>query len=300
MHETETTTMFRWIADAYEQSQRVRIETGERIRAVVQGREQDSEPLDVSADEILKQIAKGDTLGPVPILGRTYRRFWQEEQDLRKDMLTSLKEHPVYPWLSRVRGIGPTLACKLVARFDAEKADYASSFWSYAGLGTVPGERYKCEKCGLVRAWPVGTNVTGKHQSLSKGRCTGKLEKIAGPEDGVRCAQPRATRGEKRSYDAYAKKVCYLVGTSFLKAGGPYEEHYRKHRARLEVERPGWADGRKHLTALRITEKLFLSHLWQVWREAIGLPTPDPWVMEHGGHDASTKIGPWEMVEDDE
>jgi hypothetical protein len=27
----------RWIADAYEQTQRVRIQTGERIRAVVQG-----------------------------------------------------------------------------------------------------------------------------------------------------------------------------------------------------------------------------------------------------------------------
>jgi hypothetical protein len=80
-------------------------------------------------------------------------------------------------------------------------------------------------------------------------------------------------------YDRRAKQVCYLIGTAFLKAGGPYEEFYRRQRAKLDVERPGWATVRKHLTCLRKTEKLFLSHLWLVWREAVGLPITLPYIM---------------------
>lgn len=301
----------RFLADNYEQAQTLRRSVEERIRAVVQGRDEtfvplgtiipddDDEPVWIdehgearTAAETLEAIRATEVSGPVPMLGRSYRRYWLEERETFRDMRAALDAHPAWPWLEQVRGMGPTLACKLLARLDPEKAPYASSFWSYCGLGTVPGERYKCPDCGRVRGFPVGYNVTGKHSG-----CEGKLEKIAGPEDGVRVAQPKAARGEKSSYDKYAKKVCYLVGTSFLKAGGPYEEFYRRERAKVEVEKPGWADGRKHYKALRKTEKLFLSHLWQVWREALGMPTPDPWAQAHGGHDPEGKIKPGDMVE---
>ncbi len=306
----------RFLADNYEQAQRLRIEIGERIRAVVQGRDETFVPIGevlfpveddggepvwliggetYTADETLALVQRGESLGPVPLLGRSYHRYWTEERETYRDMMAALKSHPAWEWLDKVRGIGPTLGCKLLARFDATRAEHASSFWAYAGLGTVPGERYRCDTCGLVRAWPVGYNVTGAHKALGTTKaCQGSLERVAGPDDGVRCAQPKPGRGQKATYDQYAKKILYLVGTSFLKAGGPYEEFYRRERAKAEVERPGWADGRKHYLALRKTEKLFLSHLWQVWREALGLPTPDPWAIAHGGHDG--KIEPWDMV----
>jgi hypothetical protein len=310
----------RWLADTYEQAQRVRIETGERIRAVVQGRdrtfevygellpERELQPamwrqevgvgFAMTADDVLEGIAAGGTLGPVLLLGRTYRRHWEEEREMFKEMKAALKAHPVYPWLSRIKGIGPTLGCKLLARFDAERAPYSSSFWAYAGLDTVPGTLYRCEECGLERSYPPAYNVSGAHKRGGSGAaCKGKLSAVVAAE--VRVARPRHAAGEKASYDAYAKKILYLVGTSFLKAGGPYEQHYRRHRDRLETERPSWPDGRKHLTALRITEKLFLSHLWQVWRQALGLPTPRPWIEAHGGHDASSHIDPWSMVEEE-
>lgn len=288
----------RWLADNYEQAQRLRIEVGERIRAVLQGRDESwgwELDKEVDADAMLKAIAAGDEIGPVPMLARSYRRYWTEERETYGDMMSAWRSHPAYEWISRVRGIGPTLGCKLLARLDPEKAPHASSFWAYCGLATVPGDRYRCSVCGLVRGFATGYKVTGKHKrNGSGGNCKGTLERTAGPEDGVRVAQPRATRGKTRSYDAYAKKVMYLVGTSFLKAGGAYEEVYRRHRARLEAERPGWADGRKHLTALRITEKLFLSHLWLVWRAALGLPTNAPYAeaeLDHAG-----MIDPWSMV----
>jgi len=299
--QSENDRMLRFLADGYEQAQRKRIGCGEQIRAVLQGRDETwgegTEEI-AGVEEMLGAIASGEESGPVPILGRMYHRAWSEEQELRKEMERALKEHVCWPWLSQVKGIGPTLACKLLARLDPRKATTASAFWAYAGLATVPGERYACAACGMTRDWPVGYNVTGKHQALgSTASCTGALVKVAGPEDGVRAAQPKPARGQKSTYDAYVKKQMYLVGTGFLKVPrGKYEQVYRAERAKLDRERVGWADGRKHLTALRKTEKLFLSHLWQVWREALGLPVGQPYAITVLGHSEASYVGPWQMV----
>ena len=111
-------TALRWLADNYEQAQRLRIEVGERIRAVLQGRDEtwtyEAEE-DTDADAVLKAIAAGESVGPVPMLARSYRRYWLEERETFKDMMHALQSHPTYPWLDRVRGIGPTLACKILA-----------------------------------------------------------------------------------------------------------------------------------------------------------------------------------------
>lgn len=367
------------LADSYEQSQQIRIGRGEQIRAVLQDRDEtwgvggvrwmeERYGPAATADEVLDFIGKTGEAGPVPILGRMYHRAYTEERELYREMVQALKGHVCWPWLSQVKGIGATLSCKLLARLDPHKAPSASSFWSYCGMGTVPGEEWTCYVCGLTRTWPVGYNVTGKHTALGSTRecarevagepptldgitvachrchrdvpalvsymdgagvlriaghcdvCVVQIDsdapkklldrvnantrkapnllvKIAGPKDGVRAAQPKPARGQKASYDQYAKKVMYLVGTGFVKAkGGKFEQVYRKERAKLDRERPGWPDGRKHLTALRKVEKLFLSLLWEVWRKALGLPTPAPYAFHTLGHDESSRIDPWEMV----
>ena len=93
----------RWIADAYDQAQRVRVQAGERIRAILQGR--DGRLTETSADPNaeLRDIRLGKSEGPVPLLSRTYRRHWEEEQDLRSAMEVALLAHPVWPWLRTMR-----------------------------------------------------------------------------------------------------------------------------------------------------------------------------------------------------
>jgi hypothetical protein len=306
--------LLRWLADSFEQSQRVRIADGERIRALLLGKDglrrkapTEEETADdgvtkeqrEAAEATLLGIRKGEEIGPVAILGRSYQRRFAEEQELRKEMARVLESHPAWPWLKEVKGIGATLAAKMLARLDIHKAEHASSFWMFAGLATVPGEKYRCPACGREKSWVVGANVTGLHiQAGGKKMCTGKLEYVGGPDDGVRVAMPRAQRGEKMGYDAYLKKVMYLVGTSFLKAGkdAPFAALYHQAKERIAVEKLGWDPGRVHLTALRKTEKQFLAALWKVWREAEGLPTPDPYTVEHLGHARASVIDPWKMV----
>ncbi len=270
----------RWIADAYEQAQRVRVETGERIRAILQGRDERGDAVEVptSATKVLVEIRRGESDGPVPLLGRTYRRHADEERELRRAMMAALADHPAWPWLSRVKGIGATLAAKLLARLDITRAPSPSSFWAYCGLATVPGIEYRCATCGLRASFPTRYKVKGAHiRPDTKQSCAGVLTPFRGPEAGVRVAQPRPASGEKATYDQYAKKVCYLIGVSFLRSGAAYEQYYRDQRARLERERRGWTAGRIHFAALRKTEKLFLAQLWTVWREAVGLPTTSPY-----------------------
>jgi hypothetical protein len=286
----------RWIADSYEQVQRVRVQTGERIRAVLQGRDETwgaERSVAENPDSVLTSIKKGDTLGPVTLLGQAYKWHWDLEREMFRALGECLQPHPAWPWLSLVKGIGPTLAGKLLARLRIEEAATPSAFWAYCGLATVPGIEYRCGTCGLSVGFPASYQVSGTHQQLgSRRKCPGKLEVARGPDEGTRVAQPSATRGMSAPYDRRAKQVCYLIGSAFLKAGGPYEEFYRRQREKLEEERPGWTTVRKHLTCLRKTEKLFLSHLWLVWREAAELPTTVPYAMrEEAGF-----IAPEEMT----
>lgn len=290
----------RWIADSYEQAQRVRVDTGERIRAILQGRDHRPDGADPvrSATDVLAAIRRGESDGPVPLLGRTYRRHAEEESELRRAMLAALTAHPAWPWLSRVKGIGATLAAKLLARLDVTRAPSPSSFWAYCGLATVPGIEYRCPECGLRASFPTRYRVRGEHQRADrKSRCGGALTAYRGPDQGIRVAQPRPGSGEKATYDQYAKKVCYLIGVSFLRSGSAYDAYYREQRARLERERPGWTAGRTHFAALRKTEKLFLAQLWLVWRRAVGLPTTTPYA--HGVLRREEYLPPEAMIEED-
>jgi hypothetical protein len=94
----------RWIADAYDQAQRVRLQAGERIRAIAQGRDPRlGGEVAQDGDELLRAIRTGDSDGPVPLLARTYRRHWEEEQELRVAMEQALGSHVE---CARSQGVG--------------------------------------------------------------------------------------------------------------------------------------------------------------------------------------------------
>lgn len=99
-------------------------------------------------------------------------------------------------------------------------------------------------------------------------------------------------KGEKIKYNPRLKKTVYLVGDSFIKSRSPYRDIY-------DVAKEEYAKNADltpmhiHRRASRKMVKLWLSHLWQVWRELEGLSTSPAYVHQHLNH--TTIIQPGAM-----
>lgn len=96
----------------------------------------------------------------------------------------------------------------------------------------------------------------------------------------------RLQKGEKAPYNKRLKTTCYLVATSFLKSRSPYRDIYDEARDYYERERSDWTKAHRHAAAMRKMTKIWLSHLWVVWRELEGLPVTDPYIIANpdNGH----------------
>jgi len=92
----------------------------------------------------------------------------------------------------------------------------------------------------------------------------------------------RRKKGQKLTWNPFLKKVCWLVGQSFIKTGSPYREIYDKEKTK---QRPlVQTDGHAHNRAARKMVKHFLGDLWEKWRELEGLPVDGPYVIDVMGH----------------
>jgi transposase IS116/IS110/IS902 family protein len=277
----------RLLYQLFEEAQRSRIAHGERLRAIFQGRSLSaSEPArSVSAAEaglqdaeaLIKAVSRGESVGAPRILEHAYARAVRGEAEAAAALAESVENHPVWPWLSNIKGIGSLLAARLLSRLDIERAQTPSSFWAYCGLGTIPGAAYRCTECGLELAFPLGYQKPEAHLTRSGLReCTGVLERVVDGRE-IRVAPRRSTLGGRAGYDAHARKSCYLIGVSMLRCRSEYRSFYDAERERLAASRAGWTPKRCHLSALRRMEKAFLRDLWIAWRQAAGLSVVAPY-----------------------
>ena len=266
-------------ASGYERAQRDRLRYGEQLRAILQRRDArwglvSSDEQDEDPDALLREIRETGG-GPVPLLGRMYANAWEQERQMGAQMQALIARHPAWPWLREVRGIGSVLAARLLSRLDLARAPSPASFWAYCGLGTVAAEELVCERCGARVFVAPGTRVNAPHALAGRrGTCPGPL-RPAGLTGSVRVAQGRPRRGERATYDIEAKTICYLIGVSFVRCGGPYRELYDERKAHLASMHADWPAKRVHLAAVRATVKRFLADLWVAWRDAEHQPTAE-------------------------
>ncbi|MDQ6635857.1 MAG: hypothetical protein M3Z10_13990 [Gemmatimonadota bacterium] len=284
-----------WLARTFEFAQRERIRRGERIRAIAQARDHRwNVPGDVGgAEALLNAIDRGETLGPIPFLGMLYQRAWVEERQLSHLLEETITMHSAWPWLVQIRGVGPRLAARLLSRLRIERARSPSAFWAYCGLGTVAGAEYRCDRCAAHFVVSARNPAPARHVGKDRVACEGRLVPAA-PSGHLRVAQPRPRRLEARRYDATAKTICFLIGTSFSRQGGPYKTYYQEAYARYASRHPTWPAKHVVFAAMRVTVKLFLKHLWIVWRGAEGMSSDHPDSVKPAFGD--TGPGPWDMV----
>ncbi len=267
----------RLLYQLYEDAQRSRIAHGERLRALFQGRSFDGVgTIAGDPDSLLKTIAHGDSVGAPRVLEKAYWRASEDESDAAAALRLSIESHPAWRWMSEQRGVGELLAARLLSRLDVTRARTPSAFWAYCGLATIPGNAYQCTRCNLEVGMPAGYKLGETHFTRAGSRlCSGHLQLIN--DDTTRVAPRRSVVGGRNSYDAHARKSCYLIGVSMLRCGSDYRTYYDAERERLAAERAGWTAKRSHLAALRKMEKAFLRDLWVAWRKSLNLPVVRPY-----------------------
>ncbi len=188
------------------------------------------------------------------------KRMSSSEGYLQRRVQKLLDDEPLWrDWLVDVRGIGPCLAGGIMAWLDPAKAPHRSSFWKYAGLSVQDGE------------------------------------------------QEKRKRGQKIQYVPKLKTLSWKIGESFIKQTKPHPSEYRRlyERFRIKVNNQTCSrehiidgkkvecfDAHKYAKAKRLTVKIFLAHVWEVWRRMEGLPVEDPYPMAHKGHSMNDYIPP--------
>ena len=277
-HQADLVSELRLLYQLLEDAQRARIAHGERVRAFLQGRSfAGSGETSGDVEELLTELEKGGSVGAPVMLERAYARAADEEEMLAVEVRRAVEGHPAWDWLERQRGIGHLLAARLLSRLDVARARTPSAFWAYCGLATVPGTTYRCAECGLESGYPAGYRVNAAHQRRGgSSTCKGELSLVP-DQSSTRVAPRRTVAGGRTSYDAQARKSCYLIGVSMLRTRSEYRSYYDAERERLGALHAGWTPKRCHLSALRKMEKAFLRDLWLAWRAAVNLPLVAPY-----------------------
>lgn len=91
-------------------------------------------------------------------------------------------------------------------------------------------------------------------------------------------------KGEKLHYNSRLKTTCYLIGMSFIKSNSPYRRIYDEAKEYYVANKPDWTKMHCHNAAMRKMIKVWLSHLWMVWRKLEGLSVTEPWIASESPH----------------
>jgi hypothetical protein len=193
------------------------------------------------------------------------------EEWLNQEVRQAVKSHPAYPWFSRVKGIGDLNIGKVIAKVDISRAQTVSALWRYAGYAVFDGKAERREA------------------------------------------------GKKSHHNQDLKTMCWRLAKSLIRANGKYADLYRREKekaagrldargikivpaADLPKEKGKKIETEELLSlghhdnmAMRKMIKIFLSHLWIVWRQAENLSVSKPYAQQIQGHDHY--LDPWEFVE---
>lgn len=255
----------RLCSGAYDDSQRIRIETINRIRDVVRKIDKGIAFDQVEKKKKEKTFEKAYSDENLPLLLNklaTEKKISRKEHDYiektldiaigsrkieneyKKKMMEFISFEPIYVgFLEKVRGIGPVLSANLIKNLEyCERFDTVSKLWSYSGLSVVQGEAVRRKK------------------------------------------------GEQVRYSPFLKTLMWKVGDCLVKSNkGTLRKIYDVEKARqmkrLETEK---GDGgtvpkskmQTHLRAMRKVEKIFLACYWEKSRMIVGLPVENPYVLD--------------------
>jgi hypothetical protein len=69
-----------------------------------------------------------------------------------------------------------------------------------------------------------------------------------------------------------------------LRHNQQYRQIYENAKEYYQASYPDWTKAHIHNASMRKMIKLWLAHLWMVWRSFEGLPVTQPWIAGENGH----------------
>jgi hypothetical protein len=95
----------------------------------------------IAAGNRVDSVQRGASQGDIVWFTAWEERLKFMEVEVQGDMARFLTGNPAWVWMSTVKGVGPTLACKIIAGIDdIGRFDTISKLWSFAGYGLHPNE----------------------------------------------------------------------------------------------------------------------------------------------------------------
>lgn len=205
--------------------------------------------------------------------------------DIAKEaMLDFARKIPCFEWATSVKGLeaGSQVAKVLALIDDIAKFDNVSKLWRYAGYGLYD---YWLDAKGKVVAPKAGWVQNGEEREWQI--VTPKPEWTLQKHADVK------TKGFVSPFNTELKSTVYIVVDMFIKhKPEPYrsyydevkEEYHKQHSKETINGKVTYSDAHINKMAIRKVAKLWLQHLWLVWRTMEDLPVSMPYIHTVGGH----------------
>lgn len=119
------------------------------LRALVDLRERVIQKNRIAFDLRLGAIKRGaDQANPeqIAILQRWSDHFHRLENEVNDDITAESKGYVIIKYLTDLRGVGNTIATRMVALIDIQRAESVSKLWRYCGLAVIDGKAERSKK----------------------------------------------------------------------------------------------------------------------------------------------------------
>jgi hypothetical protein len=243
-----------------------------------------------------------------------YAEHLGELEDLMKLQAKQLTVgYPIHKWIISQKGISYDLAGQLVGLIHPiNRFNTITDLYAYSGMGVMD----VCQKCGkryyavdyrANRVIHIAKRLMEQYERKRVKDGETNFNKRAMemlcqcPEPEIKTVAQHRLKGTLSDYSDELKSLCFKIGDQFIKQGDGYREIYVKAKEvystredlKKEIESKkgkrtkfGESKGTAHINnmARRFAVKIFLEHLWRVWRESEGLPAPMPYPIDILGH----------------
>ncbi len=234
-------------------------------------------------------------------------RLKVEEDFYEARIKEMISDHPVWNWACHVKGAGLTTTGRLIGKIDIRRLNTISEMYAHCGFGLeadgTPQRKHAGQKITYNAQLQSNCVMLGESLMMAgvRNRCNSCHEPYS--KSSVKCKNCgtvyRKSKTQKKCPSCESPEAisgqCPFCGATGVEEYGSskYGQIYVNQKRANATLTPL----HRHNRAFRHMIKLFLSNMWEVWREGEGLPVEKPYAFAILKHPEGHLIDPWEMTD---